>query len=474
MKKWNMKLIGPMCLVLSAMATSGCIPSHDVSQDDINDWWTLTPAEQQVILPSKTATPEKRELGMPRHWTIRQSDSVIGATVSLVRAMDAIDAGADRVEFSLADDHIQPVLDMLADVRSTMGELNAMLGGSGEVNRQAWASTLAEALVTVELVARRTAGQADASQTDAAMAAKPVLDLMTSMMESQSGQRLLAELDVKDIGRLRQSLVQVILRMGFDIAGRQTTPQLTTQTARKLRNAEDLTKIQGDLALWLAEQLEEASPSATGNREVVKDVLAYGPKGILMFERFFSQWGKMESMTVDFAKTTDDSQALVATVRVKDGQEIRIDDIMTGVPVIVIRGESRISVLPGGGPAESFAVTFNPVDEGAIELRFEGLLYGLVRLFAFPLDDGPLREIRVATASRSRGEQLLNVAVLMESSRDVDDPRRMLSVQDVRRKRVVRDVLETRTVTEHSETLVHYITPQKRYTYQRIKNVPEK
>jgi hypothetical protein len=459
----------PGCLLaVTVLLFAGCIASHDVSHEEIDQWWALTDTEQRLVLPADNATPEDRELSVPRHWNIRHSDRVIGATVSLVRAMDAIDAGADRVEFALAKEHIEPLLKMLSDVRATMRDMNEMLGVSGEVDQAAWAGALAEALVTVEAVARQTSGEATGGEAGVGLAGRPMLDLLTSLIDTQSGQDLLAELDTGDVGRLRQSLVQIIVRMGFDIAGRQSTPEMATRAATTLRDADDLNAAQADLTEWLAEQLGGAAPAASSNREAVKAVLTYGPKGIMMFESFLSQWSRIRSMTVELASTTDGSQAAVLTVRVKAGQEIRIDHIMTGVPAIVLRGSSRVSVLPSGTPTGDAVVSFDPVADGAVELRFEGLLYGLVRLFAFPLDSGPLREIRLARHSRSRGDQLINIAVLMESSRDTDDPRRMLSVQDVRRKRVVRDVIETRTVVERSETVVNYITPAKRYTYQRM------
>lgn len=465
-----MKHLLIVCTVMSLALASGCIPSHDVSQDEMSQWWSLTSAADVFAMPDDPAETDNGEgMGFPTHWTIRSNDSVIRSTVSLVRAMDSVKAGKTSIEFALAPEHIRPLVNVLADTRATMKDLQAMLDAAGDVDGNRWADTLAKALVTVERVSRKATAEATDSDEPLGMAAEPLLDMLTSIIDAEAGGNMLAELDTEELGRLRQSLVQLVMRMGFDIAGRQAQPELANEAARKLQAAKDLQATQGELTTWISEQLSQAPPAATSSRAAVEAALEYGPKAILMLERFLQQWPKMESISVDIAPT-DTSVAIKVTLRVKDGQEIRIDNIMTGVPVIVFRGQSEVKIIPGGTPAGDVVIAFDPVGDGAVELRFEGFVYGLVRLFAFPLDSGPLREIRVARASQSRGEQLINVAVLMESTNDPDDPRRMLSVQDVRRKRVVREALETRTVLEKSETRVHYITPEKRYTYERIKH----
>ena len=89
---------------------------------------------------------------------------------------------------------------------------------------------------------------------------------------------------------------------------------------------------------------------------------------------------------------------------------------------------------------------------------------------ALPLASGPLREVRVFTDSRSGGEQLVHVAVLTEAAGDRSDPRRMIVVQDSRAKTLLREAFAVRSITTRSETVVNYLTPTRRYTYQRIKH----
>ena len=115
-------------------------------------------------------------------------------------------------------------------------------------------------------------------------------------------------------------------------------------------------------------------------------------------------------------------------------------------------------------------VAFNPVGEGAVELRFEGVVWGLVKLLALPLASGPIREVRVFTDTRADGEQLVHVAVFSQAADGRGDPRRMIVVQDHRTKKLLREAFAVRSVTEKSETVVTYITPTRRYTYQRIKH----
>jgi len=62
------------------------------------------------------------------------------------------------------------------------------------------------------------------------------------------------------------------------------------------------------------------------------------------------------------------------------------------------------------------------------------------------------------------------VTVLSEASGDKDDPRRMMVIHRTGRTRLVREVFQVKSVTEQSRTVVSYITPDKRYTYEKTED----
>jgi len=78
----------------------------------------------------------------------------------------------------------------------------------------------------------------------------------------------------------------------------------------------------------------------------------------------------------------------------------------------------------------------------------------------------------VTSRTAAWGRQSVHVAVLMETHRPVADRRRLLLVQDSRRKSLVRTPFAVQQRVETSQTVVNYLTPDRRYTYRRIKQTP--
>ena len=163
---------------------------------------------------------------------------------------------------------------------------------------------------------------------------------------------------------------------------------------------------------------------------------------------------------------------MTVTVRVLPGKEIRLGDQIILQPAIVFRGASMLTVQSDVAGTGETVILFEPIGDGAIEIRFEGILYGLVRLLAVPLANAKLREVRVQVAEGREGTEMVNVTMLMEATGREGDARRLLVFQDVRRKRLVRDAFATRTIAEKTEQVFTYFTPTRRYTYRRVKTQP--
>jgi hypothetical protein len=192
-----------------------------------------------------------------------------------------------------------------------------------------------------------------------------------------------------------------------------------------------------------------------------------------VLESFARQWPKMDALEIEFRRWQ--GQPLVATKLTASGRrEVRIAGMFFMQPVLVLRGSSRMVVLPKVPGTGETAVLFEPVDGGATEVRFAGLGYALASLVAVPLASGPLREVRVAAGGPDGGPQMVNVAMLMEAGGRRGDPRRLIVFQDVRRVRRSREAFEVRSETLHEEQTFHYLTPDRRYTYHRRKGPDER
>jgi hypothetical protein len=302
------------------------------------------------------------------------------------------------------------------------------------------------------------------------MAAEPMLRMIAQYLNERSDGSLLGDLSAGELKRLRDVLAEVVVRLGFEVAGKEPPPGLRKQLAERTRAATSTEELGASLSALLARHIHEAPPAAGGarKREAVLAALKWAPRALKLLESFLSQWDRMDRITVELVRSGP-RRAVTVTIAVRPGQQVRIADVYVLMPTIVFRGATRIVVLPEANQARQTVVAFNPVGEGAVELRFEGLLYGLVKLLALPLASGPLREVRVSTGGGVEGEKLLNVAVLTQATGEGGDPRRMIVVQDARTRKILRQAFSVESVVEKSRTVVSYITPTRRYTYQRAR-----
>ena len=155
-------------------------------------------------------------------------------------------------------------------------------------------------------------------------------------------------------------------------------------------------------------------------------------------------------------------------------QEVKIRSLVLGQPIIAFRGASRVIIFSTPSVAGQQVVRFQPIGDGSTEMRFEGIVYSLARAFAMPLADGQLREIRTQVIARDEGTQLIHGTILMDADLDEGDRRRIIIFQDVREKQLLREPFSLRSVESETRTVFSYITPDKRYTYERIKSGEDK
>jgi len=451
-------------LLISAAlaATGGCIPSYPLAEGDLDRYW---------LLSDVSARRAEAEAGskIPTRWVIRQQADA--SRVSLAGAMEKLQAGADEVEFAVSPAQADEIAGLFRQVREAMKEMKEIVESSGRADKNRWARTLAGALATVESVSRSASGEAGGEgDQPLGRAAGPIMEMIAGLLEKRSDEPLLGDLSGAELQQLRDLLAQVILKTGFEVAGKDLPAGLRRTVAGLMRQSKQPAALKAPLEKLLTDQLSQAppAPARQSKREAVRTALSVAPRAIRLLEAFLGQWDRFDHITVEMLRRGDAS-AVGVTLAVLPGKEARIADVVTGMPAIVFRGTTRVVAQPDATGAGETTVSFDPVGEGAVELRYEGIIYGLVRLFALPLASGPLREVRVSARTAARGEQLINVAMMSEATDDEEDPRRMLVVQDARTKQTVRGLFAVQSVAVQSETTVSYLTPKRRYTYQRIK-----
>ena len=453
--------------VLAAVAAvSGCIPSERLGTDGIDAYWALYPDTWPDARPTKLEIAGKP---FPTRWLFREQESVIWSTVSMVRAIDKLrNEGGEAFEVSVSPTHAEMLASILSDAREAVEQLRQVADPDRKPTPKKWAAAVASALVASEEVAR-AATEEEGQGDPRGWGAGPVIHMLTTYLNEQSGGDLLAGMDAGEVTRLRTLMTQVVLRLGFAAAGRQDPPGLLNEITTRMRQADTPAKLKTELAKMLEQKLKEAPPAEPSNRlpGLLSTMFASASTGLKVLEGFVRQWPKMESVEFEFRR--DGQQKLVsAIVRVKPGQELRMVTLMPFQPVFAFRGSTRITVRPDAAQTKETVVQFETLDGGQADLKFQGIVYGLVRLLAIPLADASLREVRVSSGSGPQG-RLTNVAILMEALGDKTDPARILTVQHVSKTRIERGAFAIDKARVARETLFNYITPDRRYTYMRIK-----
>jgi len=453
-----------------ASAAVGCVPSSPLTEGAIDRIWVL---RDDPTSEAPYRQPAFGEIRLPARWAIRQQRSIVWSTVSIVRALDRMEQGASEVSFSISPSHARALVDLITEAREALRNLAELSEAAEGADRSLWAEKMARTLVGIEKISRMVVLEEDQRLGEdpsdpSGMAAGPLLEMLAVYLNENAGGSLLEDLEPGDIDRLRTVLTQMALRVGFDMAGKRVPDPLRESTVGIMRQAERLDLLERSLTDFLLGSVEDAPPAAREGtmKKVVRLAASWTPRALKVVEGFVRQWDRVESIELELRELYD-QPVVVASVNVLPGKEVRIADAMIAQPTLVFRGSSRIVVIPEAPPVGETVVSFPPSPDGSVELQFEGLIYGLVRLLAVPLADGPLREVRVLARPASQGYQMVNVAVLSESRKDEPDPRRLMVFQDVRKKRLLRRAFSVESIDETSEQAFSYITPRRRYTYRR-------
>ena len=306
------------------------------------------------------------------------------------------------------------------------------------------------------------------------MPAGPMMEMIALYLNEAGGGELLRELSPEDIHQLRAVLTQVALRMGYDIIGKQLTAEARSSVSKMMRGAERLDELEKSLNDFLRLQADEAPAAAQPGElgKVVRLAANFLPKGLAILEDFMRQWKKMESLEVEI-RYLGEQPVLAATVNVAAGKELTMAELMIFQPKLAFKGSTRIIIQPEEATTGETVIGFERADEDSgAEIRFDNVVYSLVRLFAFPIESSRLKQIRVFTHSSKPGYKITHLALLLESVRDRDDPRRLLVYHDSRKRRLERKPFSVESFTQNKQQTFNFLTPQHHYRYQRAKTYP--
>ena len=479
-----MRARASLVVLLVAATAGGCIPREPLRSGEMDQYWYL---HENVW---SRARPKRLSMGqqmLPSRWVLRQEESLLKSTASILGAVEVLKTAPKEIEIGVSVDHAKTVGRLLAQARAAMTDLREIARPETPKTARRWAETIASALLSVEDIARLAVAEGERPEAkpkaqQLGWSAGPMVQMIVAYLNERTGGNLLAGMDAGQVGQLRQVLAQVLLRAGFALAGKTEPAGMRQRVVQAMREAPSKAALEKSLAEMLLAGLPDAPPIGPDSPlpGLLRGVLAAAPPTFRVLEEFVSQWDRMDFLALEFAETND--QLLVAvTIQVLPKRRVRIADLFIAQPAMEFRGGSRIILLPVSPTTGETVVLFESAPAGAgtaepkaaqpagqIEVRFEGAIYGLVRLLALPLANAALREIRVATG-RAAGRRMASVTMLMEATGDRKDPRRLIAFQDVRETRVVRRAFELFRRTQAETQSFTYLTPAYRYTYRREK-----
>jgi hypothetical protein len=464
-----------LAAVLPAVLTGGCIEHYPVDSAEMDRLWTLRPD------PAEGATlyrPTVSGTRLPGRWIIRNEDSLLRSTISIVRAADQLEQGAEVIDLSVSAEHAQMLSSVLRDTQDALQGLRELAEGEAGENYEQWSQSLGHVLAQLERIARLAGAETEAvegTEEPVGLSARPLLEMLVLYANEQTGGQLLGDLGPGEAQKLRQALGQFALRLGFALAGREVPPGLREDVLQRLRQAEDPYAAEREVAERLLAAARTAPPvTAEGTLPAqVRSAMDGAAKAIRVLDGFVQQWDRVER--IEAALLRRDGVTIVeGLVAARPGRELRLVDIMPFQPVVAFRGTSRITILPKAAKTGEVVVSFAPEDdESGVQLRFEGIVYALARLLVMPIGDGRLREIRVLADRPKTGSGMIHTAVFMEATGSSADPRRMLVYKEVRRRDLSREAFSVEYPQEQTERTFSYVTPTRRYTYYRLKGAVE-
>ncbi len=453
-------------------AAVGCMPSETLGPGEMDRTWTLSadPTDE-----ARLSNPDLGDTKLPSTWTIRYTDNLILSTVSLVRATDALrEQEPNEIEFSLSPEYADSIIDTLDKTRAAIHDIRELTETGPISGQHEWASSMATAMLRIEQITRRiTAADSNSLGTEEdpfALPSGPVTDMIAGYLDEHSTGALLGDAGPSETRTLRTILAQITLKVGFIGAGYRLPDELPGEVADMMGQATTPEALKEQLTRKLTEALANApsGPREERLREDVRDVLKGADKGLAVLQNLIGQWDRVEYVQLKLL-TRNDKPVVEGTIKTQPGKTVRVADMVIAQPTMVFRGETRIVTFTDEITGET-VVLFEPVGDGGVELRFEGIIWGLAKLFAFPLDDGRLREVRAMVNTQPRGRSLIHVSLRMESLSGSGDRRRLLMFQDARVTTIRRRLDSVETIVQQMEQSFHYVTPERRYTFQRVKH----
>jgi hypothetical protein len=462
-------------LVLAAVAAPGCLKNDALAEGRMDE----------VYRPSVNRWPEAEPIKLtvagrpvPSRLTLTREHDLLSSVLDIVKAREKVFSESRRMQLLVADD----LGDMLAGILRDMAERTRGWAESSDDyaktdGREKWAGDTAGIL---SLLYRIDRGRAVADPREAldpersrwaavAPVLRSVITVMMHRMELETGdQGLLSALEDQ-----RSLPVAFVLRGAFRLASLEMPADAPATVLEVFDHgpptAVGVENVLRRRLLELRDKAEEGRrpPSSKKMTRYLKAV----PILLRNIARGVEQWDKFYLASAEIG-TTGSGPMLSLVADVQPGQVVRIDAVHKMAPLVTLEGRTRVNLWqtsePDGGPKR---VHVQFVDErgGRVAVRFESWVYGLVSLFAFPIEDWGLDELVITRTRPERHRREMIVDMMMTARKygaGDEDRRRMIRLRTVRRLEVTTtgDTVDRRVRTD---LRFEYWRPDRMWYYDR-------
>jgi hypothetical protein len=312
-----------------------------------------------------------------------------------------------------------------------------------------WADATAELVGQVNAVvnsvnpdpAHRSAMDIDAT---AGWVVVPLLEIFASTLSGEADVPLSQHQEVLE--RAGERISGVLLTIAFRLVGKPIDDEMIRRVSEIQRGQppKDAARLTRDLLLEYRRALPDRYPPLNETASDAAGDARHFADGMRYMAELSSQWPNVNHLAFE-VRRLEGHKVFAAEFSVRPGKSVWLRDLDFFAPKIEFTGAGRLIVQrnvgePIPGQETDISVLFENVGDGGMVLHFDGIVYGLVRLFAFPLTDARLREVRYRSYRNTgdggdNGKKTRLIEVFLEATKG-DDRRRLIRVEIASRPRL--------------------------------------
>jgi len=411
---------------------TGCVPSEPMAPGAMDALWNPDASLWSQAQVDPISLGEGKSL---HRVEVAYEPSVVWSIIGLNHVVrDGPDADG-ILHLPVSEPHARATARLLEDLADKVQAVTAA-AETADRNPDRWAGSVAELLGFVhgmtasldpDIEARRRVRVDDT----AAWVVLPLLEMLagqddaaeTSLGEPAAGPG-------EDLRRVESKISRVALTIALRLAGRPMTVDLldrilTIQRSRPAAEADEDTQsaLQGYLA-----RTPRRYPSLAATAKRASHAAGRMARGMKYLAALSAQWPKVNLLAIEMRRRQD-SRIVSLEFDVRDGQTVELSDLHFAAPKVTFTGHGRVVVQSDSQDEAATTVVFESDDREGIGLHFDGIIYGFVRLLAFPLTDAHLRQVRYRPLRDPQtGASTRVVEVFMETVRAQGDRRRLIRV----------------------------------------------